>query len=110
MSPMLQFSHAIHQNIVKKYQDIPSQYRLKYIIYEALKGSWSIGENRRHHPKLVMPVRSLKCSFVNIRWVNSNLMIPGPQVKLAKYSHPCKLVQQLLYNWNRIPILDGNSI
>jgi hypothetical protein len=53
----------------------------KNIIYETLKGCWSVFQSQWHHHKLIVTVMTSKSSFRNIIMLDLDLVVTGAQVQ-----------------------------
>ncbi|KAK4718124.1 hypothetical protein R3W88_016462 [Solanum pinnatisectum] len=82
----------------------------KHYIHQFHKSSWSISQTKRHHQKLIMTIPSLESHFWNVIFFHPQLVATRPKINLGEVTHSLKLVQQIIYPWKRILILNGHHV
>src|SRR3954453_18407205 len=80
------------------------------LLDQGLECGGGVSEAKGHDLVLVMAISGTECSFLDIIFVDSNLMIPRAQVNLGEHLGMVKLVHEVLNERDGEPILDGDLV
>ena len=78
------FGFTIDQYIIEEYHDRFIQIGSEELLHHMHEGGWCVAEAILQHQELERTVSSPDGSFMNIFWLDSDLMISTPQINLAE--------------------------
>jgi hypothetical protein len=84
---------ALNEDVVKENEHELAKEWTKDQIHESLKCCLSVGQSKRHHPKLKMPAVCTECCFLNILRVHPHLVRVGSEIELGEEVCTMKLIQ-----------------
>ena len=83
---------------------------MKDRVYEPHESSWRISETERHDDILVETITSNEGRLWYVLLPYLNLVITLSQIHLGEDGCTTQLIDQIIYPWNRIFVLDGHHI
>ena len=78
MTQMLRPRPAVDKNVIKKYQDEPSQEGPQDVVHERLERRRRVAQPERHHQELVEPIVSPERRLVDVGGAHADLVVPRP--------------------------------
>lgn len=84
--------------------------RAEYIIHNSLESRRAITQAKWHNQIFIMSIMSTERSFVNIKWINSYLVISSSQVQLSKISSTVEFIQHVVDCGDSKAVLDSDGI
>jgi hypothetical protein len=85
MVDMLLVISAIDQDIINVYDHTDVQQRFQDVLDQRLEGSWGIRESEGHDFVLIVTISCAKSHFLDVIFVNSDLVVSPSKVNLGKY-------------------------
>src|SRR3954470_23200787 len=106
MLSMIIFTLGIDQNIINEHNYKLIQIIMKDPIHILHEYTRCISNTKRHNRILIMTIPCPKSSLLNILRLHTNLMIPRPQINLAKHTSSNQLIHQIINPWKWILVLN----
>jgi len=69
---------------------------IKHHMHQPLKGGWSISKTEGHDLPLEGSITAVESRFALVLWCNHHLVIPIPQIQLAKHGSALQTRKQLI--------------
>ena len=107
---VLLFGPRVYQNVVDEHDHRPIQRGPAHQFHELHERRQCVGESKRHHHKLVMPIKSSEGRLLDILLANSHLMISKPQINIRKPRRLLQLIKQIADPWKWITVLDSQLV
>src|SRR3954470_17685664 len=96
MLNMIIFTLGIDQNIINEHNHKMIQIIVENPIHILHEYTRCISHTKRHNRILIMTIPRPKSSLLNILRLHTNLMIPRPQINLAKHTSSNQLIHQII--------------
>ncbi|KAK4731539.1 hypothetical protein R3W88_024527 [Solanum pinnatisectum] len=110
MINMIILTSLIDQNIINEHNYEHIKVLSKHPIHQIHRRCWSINQSKRHYQKLIMTIPNSKSHFWNITIIHPQLVITRPKINLREITCSLKLVNQIIYPWKRLLILNGHLV
>jgi hypothetical protein len=101
---------GLDKDVVNEDYDKLIQLFHKYLTHEIHEKGGCVRQSKRHHGELILSVPGDKCSLLNVRLLDSQLVITRPQVYLGEVFGPLKLVEEVIDSREWILVFDCNFI
>ena len=81
---------GVDEDVVQVHEDANIKEVAKNVVHESLKGSWRIGESKRHYTPFKRAIVSSECGFPFIAFTDSDKMVGMSEVNVG---------EQLCFTW-----------
>ena len=87
-----------------------SEKRMEDIIHEALESGGSITQAKGHDEKLIVPLRSSKCSLRNSFPIHMYLVVARMKIKFSKELGTTQFIQEVINDRNGKFVFNGEFV
>jgi len=76
----------VNEDVIQVNEDANIKEVAKNVVHELLKGSWRIGESKRHYTPFKGAIVSLECGFPFVTFADSDKMVGMLEVNVGEHS------------------------
>lgn len=113
MRNMLEMSFprlTVDEDVIKEYKDKGLKIWLHNFIHEAMEGGRNIAKSKRHNQKIIVAFMGAKSHLRDVFLFHLDLMVSRAKIQFGEILGSMKLIQQIIYDWDRQLILDSKLI
>src|SRR6184192_1834966 len=107
---MLLVISAIDQDIIDVYDHTDVQQRFQDVLDQYLEGSWSIRESEGHDLVLIVTISCAKSCFLDVIFVNADLIVSPTKVDLGEDLCTLKSVNEVINEEDGKSVLLGDLV
>src|SRR5690242_1401601 len=106
MSVMFSLVAREDQNVIQINDHKLIKILTKDIIHQVLEDCRGVRETKGHNNILEMTISSTECCFPFVTWPDPDKIVSTPEINLREFSSEAEPVEKVVYQWQRIAVLD----